>query len=259
MYGAIIGDFAGSIYEYDQFKKIRTINTNSILKENSFYSDDTILTIAILDAIISDGSYEEYLKKYINKYMNYVPDFFPYFKTAFSPGILKWKDSNCTGKSIGNGAMMRISPIGYLFNSEDEIIKQTKLATVPSHNSDEAITYATKVALMIYYFRNGLSRKEVYSRLNINLEYNPFKVFNTTCSETFGNCMYSLYYSDSFVSAIKNTIQMGGDTDTNCAIVGSIAEAIYGVDNYLKDYVNLKLPQEFVTVLRKAQGYPKIL
>lgn len=250
MYGAIIGDLAGSIYEYSQLKSISNINVDKIITEASFYSDDTILTIAILDAILNKGNYEEYLKKYIKKYANYKPDFTPYFKTPFSKGLIDWSNSSIVGTSTGNGAMMRISPVGYLFNTEESVIKNAQLATIPSHNSKEAVAAATIVALMIFYFRNGLSRDEVYQRLNIKIEYHPFKKFNTTCHETIGNCLYALYNSKSFEDAIRKTISMGGDTDTNACIVGSIAESMYPISPALISEAESKLPKEFVKILR---------
>lgn len=250
MYGAIIGDLAGSIYEYSQLKSISNINADKIITEASFYSDDTILTIAILDAILNKGNYEEYLKKYIKKYANYKPDFTPYFKTPFSKGLIDWSNSSIVGTSTGNGAMMRISPVGYLFNTEESVIKNVQLATIPSHNSKEAVAAATIVALMIFYFRNGLSRDEVYQRLNIKIEYHPFKKFNTTCHETIGNCLYALYNSKSFEDAIRKTISMGGDTDTNACIVGSIAESMYPISPALISEAESKLPKEFVKILR---------
>lgn len=118
MYGAIIGDLAGSIYEYDQFKEVKSIHINKIIEDNAFYSDDTILTIAIIDAILDDKNYGKYLRKYIKDYSGYEPNFFPYFENSFSPATLKWVHSNFEGNSLGNGAMMRISPVGYLFNSK---------------------------------------------------------------------------------------------------------------------------------------------
>lgn len=251
MYGAIIGDLAGSIYEYDQLKQVKPIYMNKVIEKNAFYSDDTILTVAILDAILHDQNYEKYLRKYIKNYSDYTPDFRPYFKTSFSPKMIKWSKTLEQEKSIGNGAIMRISPIGHLFHTEQEVIENAKLATIPSHNSNEAIQSATTVAIMIYYFNQGLSKDDVYQKMNIKLEYHPFLKFNTTCYETIMNCLYTLYYSNSFEDAIRKTLLMGGDTDTNCAIVGSIAEVIYGIDKTLKMEANKKLPKEFVKLLKK--------
>ena len=252
MYGAIIGDLAGSIYEYNQTKKIEHIHTKELIPINSFYSDDTILTIAITDAILNNRDYDKYLRYYINKYKEYKPDFNPYFKTAFSPGIIKWSTSNNIGNSIGNGAIMRISPIGYLFNNEEDIIRESKLATLPTHNSNQAITSATIVALIIYYLRKGITLKDIYTKLELNPIYKEFTKFNITCEETLNNCLYILYNSNSFEDAIIKTIYMGGDTDTNACIVGSMAEALYGINNELITKANTKIPEEFKLVLEKT-------
>lgn len=254
MYGAIIGDLAGSVYEFDQLKKVHSIQMNSLIEDNPFYSDDTILTIAVLDAILNDKNYDYYLRKYVQDYSEYKPDFSPYFKTPFSPNLIEWAKSNVIGASHGNGAMMRISPVGYMFDSEEEIIENAWLATIPSHNSEEAINSATMVALIIYYSRIGFSKDEIFKMMNIDVKYSPFTKFNMTCEETIGNCLYALYNSNSFEDAIRKTLLMGGDTDTNCAIVGSMAEAIYGIDSELIEKVNKKIPKKFVKILSRASS-----
>ena len=251
MYGSIYGDLIGSIYEFDQLKEIRSIESSGYLSDESFFSDDTILTIAICDAIKNDKDYDKYLREYISDYRDYKPDFHPYFKSSFSPGLIKWANGNSIGNSKGNGAMMRISPVGFLFDSEDEVIKNARLATIPSHNSEEAIDSATKIALIIFYLRKGYSKEEVFNMLDINVKYIPFKKFNTTCKETLDNCLYAFYYSNSFIDAMHKTLLMGGDTDTNCAIVGGMAEACYGIDETIIHDVNMKIPHKFVEVLTK--------
>lgn len=89
MWGSVIGDLAGSIYEYDQLKGIKAVNSKNIIPDNAFFSDDTILTIAISEAAQKDKNYEEYLKKYGILYKDYKPNHKPYFKTSFSPGFIK--------------------------------------------------------------------------------------------------------------------------------------------------------------------------
>ena len=254
MYGAIVGDLAGSIYEFNQLKKIQSIKMNNLIEDNAFYSDDTILTIAILDAILNNKDYDYYLRKYIQEYSEYKPDFNPYFKSSFSPNLIKWSKSNVVGISHGNGAMMRISPVGYMFDSEIDVIENARFATIPSHNSKEAIDSATTVALIIYYFRQGYTKDEIFKMLNIDIEYIPFTKFNTTCEETIVNCLYVLYDSNSFEDAIRKTLLMGGDTDTNCAIVGSMAEAMYGINNETIEKVNEKIPKKFVKILSRTRS-----
>ena len=254
MYGAIVGDLAGSIYEYDQLKKVHSISMNNLIEDNAFYSDDTILTIAILEAALDNKDYDYYLRKYIQEYQNYKPDFHPYFKTSFSPNLIKWSKTDSIGNSHGNGAMMRISSIGYLFNNKEAVIENAKLATIPSHNSKEAIEAATTIALFIYYAKQGYSKEKIADIMKLNICYNPFAKFNTTCEETIDNCLYAIYHSNNFEEAIRMTLLMGGDTDTNCAIVGSMAEALYGVNNELITKVNYKIPQKFVKILSRARS-----
>lgn len=252
MWGAVIGDIAGSIYEYGQIKKVKPINTTEIIPQNGFFSDDTILTIAILDAIENDKNYEKYLKEYGKKYINYKPEIIPYFKTSFSPGFIKWVNGNSDGKSIGNGAMMRISPVGYMFDSEQEVIKNVKLATIPSHNTTEAIKCSEIIALIIYYSRQKMTKEEIREKMNLKLQYKPFEKFNSTCNETIDNCLFALFNANSFEESIKNVISYGGDTDTNACIVGSMAEAMYGIDPRLIEKVKKKIPKEFTQVLERA-------
>ena len=252
MFGAIIGDLAGSIYEFDQTKHITPVRIDSIIEGNAFYSDDTILTIAIADAIVNGKDYEECLRQYIKEYIDYKPNFKPYFKTSFSPGIIGWAEHKREGNSKGNGAMMRISPVGYLFNSESDVKREAEKATVPSHNSEESIKSATTIALIIFYLRQGYTKEEVYQVLNIKPKEKMFTRFNSRCSDTIDNCLYAFYNSTSFEDSIKRVIQYGGDTDTNACIVGSMAEALYGVPDYLKEEAEKRIPQEFQKVLKKV-------
>ena len=255
MYGAIIGDLAGSIYEYDQINKVKEVKVNNIIEDNSFYSDDTILTIAVMDAMLNNKDFEYYLKKYAKEYMDYKPNISPYFKTPFSPGFTKWVNGNFNGNGKGNGAMMRISPVGLLSNSIEEVIEYSKQATIPSHNSEEAIECTTTIALIIYLAKNNYSKEEIISLLNLKYSYIAFKEFNYTCSTTINNCLYALFTSDSYEEAIRKVISFGGDTDTNACIVGSMAEVMYGLDNNLINLAKEKIPKKFVKLLEK--GYKK--
>lgn len=252
MWGAVIGDLAGSIYEFDQVKNAKPVEVKELMPENSFFSDDTILTVAVLDAINNDRDYEKYLKAYATKFLEYKPDFLPYFKSPFSPGFTKWVRGDGDGKSTGNGAMMRISPVGFMFDSEEEVIDNARLATIPSHNSEEAVKSAELVALTIFYARKGFSKQEILERLNIKLKYVPFEKFNSTCEATIDNCMYALFTSESFAESVGKVISYGGDTDTNACIVGSMAEAMYGIPAILVRKAKSKLPREFVKVLEKG-------
>ena len=256
MLGAIIGDLAGSIYEYDQIKSVKKIKINNIIEDNAFFSDDSILTIAIIDAILSNVSYEEKIKEWGNKYIDFVPDYKPYFKTIFSPDFSKWLRGNYVGTSGGNGARMRVSAVGYLFNTEEDVIKNAYLATIPSHNDEFSIKCAKTVSLIIFYAREGYTKEEIINKLNLEIKKPKIDKFNYICKDTIDICLYSLFNSNSFKGSIELAISFGGDSDTNACIVASMAEAFYGVDDDLKEKAIEKIPEEFKVVLEQA--YSKI-
>jgi len=256
MLGAIIGDLAGSIYEYEQYHKVSPVEITNIIPANAFFSDDTILTVAIADAIINNIEYGVKLKEYTMKYFDKTPKDVPYFETMFSPNFFTWAKGNEQGCSCGNGAMMRISPVGYLFNTEREIIENVRLATSPSHNSDIAIECATTIALIIFYARQGFSKEEIVIKLNLKITKPNIKQFNYTCQDTIDLCLYAFFTANSFEECVRLAISFGGDTDTNACIVGSMAEAMYGINESLKQMALSKLPKEFIEIVQKF--YEKI-
>lgn len=254
MLGAIIGDIAGSIYEYPQIKKVKPVSVRNIIESDGFYSDDTILTMAVADAILSGKDYGESLKSWANRYAEYKPNHTPYFETAFSPSFLKWARDKYVGTSAGNGAMMRVSPVGYLFNTEEEVEKNARLATIPSHNTEEAVSAATTVAKIILFARQGMSKEEIISRLNLNIEKPCIEKFNYTCGDTMAVCLHSLFTTDSFEDSIRTAISYGGDTDTNACIVGSMAEAMYGIPTGLRKAALSKLPPDMLEVVGRFEA-----
>lgn len=254
MIGAIIGDLAGSVYEYYQLSKVEPLKIDKIIPDGAFFSDDTILTTAIADAIINKCDYGKKLKEYGKRYEDYLPKGVLYFKKMFSQGFMSWIDGNFIGESKGNGAMMRISPVGWLFNNEDDVIKNARLATEPSHNSQKAIECATKVALTIFYARQGLTKDEIIDKLNIKIKMPIITKFNYTCSDTFDLVFYSLYRGKDFEDCLRIALSFGGDTDTNACIVGSMAEAFYEIDKSLRDEAMSYLPNDILNIINQCEN-----
>ena len=255
MLGAVIGDFVGSVYEYAQTRGVKPIYADSILDDGAFFSDDSIMTVAVADSILSGESYETKLKEYAKKYINYRPDVEDYFAGAFSRKFNDWIFGDYQGTSIGNGAMMRVSPVGFLFDREEDVIKNAILATIPSHNSREAVDCAVKVALTIFYARQGKSKEEILESFGFdkNAPKPQIEKFNVTCDSTLPLCFYSLYYGQSFEDCLRIALSFGGDTDTNCCIVGSMAEAFYPIDSVLAQKVIGKLPLDLAQVIVTAE------
>lgn len=268
MLGAIIGDLAGSIYEYDEFKskdinidrRMDVLSKSNLIDEDSFYSDDTILTMAILETILDGRSYGEVLREYGLKYYLDEPDTrVNHFKYMFSPNFIKWCKGEIEGNSMGNGALMRVSPIGYLFNDLESVLEESEKATIPSHDSALAIVSAQTLNTLIYMGRKGYSKESMKSK------FYPFSKsldkirltnrFDSSCL-VFDNCLTAFFESDSFEKAIRNAVSLGGDTDTIGAITGSLAEAYYPIPSDLRDDALEKLPNDFV--IKLESGYQKV-
>lgn len=266
MLGAIIGDLTGSIYEYDEYNKkniertCEVLTKDNLIEKDSFYTDDTVLTMAILDAILEEKDYVDSLKQYALKYKDYIPNTKAnHFENLFSPNFIKWCQGNEEKSSFGNGALMRVSPIGYLYNSFDEVINETKKATMPSHNSSLALSSAEVLNAIIYKFRQGTNfdkMKIIFCPSSTPIDKMRLtNEFDSSCL-VFEKCKNVLFQSNSFEDALRKAVSLGGATGTIGAITGSMAEAYYGIPDHLKEQALAKLPNEFIDKLNK--GYAKI-
>ena len=272
MLGAIIGDVVGSYYEVLEVKEIKNghrsyeerikiLDQNTpLFTENSSVTDDSILTFAIYKAIKENKQYEEMLKYYAKKEIDLGKDM--YGRSRFGKGFVEWVNGNTEGTSYGNGASMRISPVGYLFDTLEEVKQETYKATIPSHNHEESILCAEAVSTSIFLLRNGMSKEELkeyieknYFKLDYDLEdlRRNYK-FSSKSINSVPQAIFTFLESNSFEETIRNAISIGGDTDTIACIAGSLAESYYGIPEdlleqvkpYLKDYMKELLDKEKV-------------
>lgn len=272
MLGAIIGDVVGSYYEVLEVKEIKNghrsyeerikiLDQNTpLFTENSSVTDDSILTFAIYKAIKENKPYEEMLKYYAKKEIDLGKDM--YGRSRFGKGFVEWVNGNTQGTSYGNGASMRISPVGYLFDTLEEVKQESYKATIPSHNHEESILCAEAVSTSIFLLRNGISKEELkeyieknYFKLDYDLEdlRKNYK-FSSKSINSVPQAIFTFLESTSFEETIRNAISIGGDTDTIACIAGSLAESYYGVPQelleqvkpYLKDYMKELLDKEKV-------------
>lgn len=269
MYGAIIGDIIGSYYEVleieyqKKYHKPRPYNermqimTDEFFNENSSYTDDTVLTVAIADSIINGNcNYEKYLKEYGIREINLGLDI--YGRSRFGKGFTEWLKGNKEGNSYGNGAPMRISPIGY-FSTLEEVKQNSYWATIPSHNNIEAIKGAECIATSIYLLRNGINKEDLkkyieqnYYNLNYDLEdLRKNNKFSSKSSVTVPQAVYIFLNSNNFEDSIRKAISIGGDTDTIAAMVGSLSEVYCGIDNDLIEKANQYLNEDIKTIIKQ--------
>ena len=198
------------------------------------------------------------LKYYAKQEINLGKDI--YGRSRFGKGFVEWVNSNTQGTSYGNGASMRISPVGFLFNTLEEVKQETYKATIPSHNHQESILCAEAVATSIFLLRNGISKEELKEYIENNyfkLDYDLEKLrrnykFSSKSIDSVPQAIYAFLESNSFEETIRNAISIGGDTDTIACIAGSLAESYYGIPEnlleqvkpYLKDYMKELLEKE---------------
>ena len=273
MLGAIIGDVAGSIYEvleieerknnkknrsYEERIKILDKNVPLFTSECSV-TDDSILTCAIYDAIVNGNcDYEKYLREYGIREVNLGLD--KYGRSRFGKGFVNWLNDDKQGKSYGNGSAMRISAVGYCFDNLDDVITNSYLATIPSHNHEEAIIAAEAVATSIFSLKQGYSKEEVkfyintyYYDLDFDMEdLQKNYTFFFFLSKSVPEALFVFFNSNSFDDAIRKSISIGGDSDTIAAIVGSLAEAHYGIPDKYKEAVKPYLNDYMYELLKNS-------
>ncbi len=266
MYGAVYGDLIGSLYEYREFlsrdvkRMIKASEESELLSDECFISDDTILTVAVRDAFINRKPYDETLRKYILEHSEPL-NREGYFEYMFSPNIIKCARENMCGNSMGNGAIMRISSIPEASKTMVFMLNEVMNATRPTHNSPSAIKAALCVSIIIYLAKEGIPKDRIKQMIDARYKYDyNFNLdtlrenmkFNKTCDDTMPLVLYVIFNTNSFDEAMRMMLSLGGDTDTNCAIVGSIAEALYGMDDSLKSKVDLYLPDSYQKVLKTS-------
>lgn len=275
MLGSIIGDIAGSTYEVDEIiaKKAKTkISYEQRIKildekvplynDNSSYTDDSVLTVAIADALLNNKDYGHYLKTYGFKELNLGKD--KYGRSRFGSGFTKWLLDGGEGCSFGNGSAMRVSPIGYYFNTLEEVIEQARLSAIPSHNNEEAIAGAVCIASTIFLVRKKYSKKEIQNYIEQNFNYDlkfdimelqKNNIFSSKCCVTVPQAIYCFLASNSFEDAIRKAISIGGDTDTIACMTGSIAEAYYGIPIELLSRTYEYLPSYIIAVINEFNDH----
>ncbi|MEJ2720880.1 MAG: ADP-ribosylglycohydrolase family protein, partial [bacterium] len=218
-------DIIGSVYEFGGAKD----TDFPLFTEETTFTDDTVLTIAVADRLLSEGSYVDKLHEYANAY----PD------RGYGGGFLRWVlvGSREPYNSWGNGSAMRVSPVGFAFNDTDSVLAEAKRSAEVTHNHPEGIKGAQAAALSIFMARTGGSKEQirdaVESRFGYDLhrsveEIRPHYEFNESCQGTVPEAIIAFMDSHDYESAIRLAISLGGDADTLACITGGIADAFYG-------------------------------
>jgi len=225
MIGAIAGDIVGSVYEWNNIKTKDFV----LFSEECFFTDDSILTIALADSILRDIPYLDNMKRFYHLYP----------EKGYGEGFRRWARSRDTRpyNSWGNGAAMRISPVGYAYNDLDTVLKKAEEFTVITHNHPEGIKGAQATAAAIFLARTGNSKSEIRAFIETEFQYDlgrhtdqirPCYKFDVSSQGTVPQAIRAFIDSTDFEDALRTAVSLGGDSDTLACITGGIAQAFYG-------------------------------
>jgi ADP-ribosylglycohydrolase len=245
MIGAIAGDMIGSRYEAHPIK-----HKNFDILVSAF-TDDTVLTVAVADAILSGADMPDAIKSYARKYHS-----LPY-GGSFRRWMWSWE--NKPYNSFGNGSAMRVSPVGFAFDTIDEVLLQAKRSAAVTHNHPEGIKGAQATALAILMARQGEAKEEIRKQIEDRFVYDlhrkvedirPTYRFDVTCQGSVPESIIAFLDADDYEETVKNAISLGGDADTMACIAGGVAQAYYKeVPADIVAEVRNKLPQDLLRVV----------
>lgn len=225
MIGAITGDIVGSVYEWANIKH----KAFPFFSPRCFFTDDSVLTIALADTILTGTPYGQNLKIFYEQYPG----------RGYGGSFDRWARSRDSApyNSWGNGAAMRISPVGFAYDDLTTVLAKAEEFTAVTHNHPEGIKGGQSVAAAIYLARTGQSKADIKQYVEKQFGYDlsrhvdeirPTYQFNESSQGTVPQAIRAFLDSTDFEDAIRTAISLGGDSDTLACITGGIAQAFYG-------------------------------
>ncbi len=224
MIGAVAGDIIGSIYERNPIKT----EDFPLFHTTSRITDDSVMSLAVAQAILGDKNY--------GREMKILGQAFP--NAGYGGNFQKWifESEIVPYNSWGNGSAMRVGPVGFAFDTAEEVLREARASAEVSHDHPEGIKGAQAVALAILMARQGASKDEIRTNLTASFFYDldrtveeirPAYQFNVSCMGSVPEAIIAFLDSTDYESAVRKAVSLGGDTDTQACIAGAIAEAYY--------------------------------
>lgn len=251
MFGAIYGDVIGSYYESRCTK-----DYDFPFQRESTFTDDTVLTVAVCKAILNNPEpiSRFQIRRRAFEYAGQYKQYYSYYPRAgFGNMFSAWARSRSfrTVRSYGNGAAMCAVPIGYAYDSIEQILLQVKASCYCTHRNREAVKGAGAVAVAVFLARTGQSKEDIREYLKKKFGYDLSRsvadiredhVFDSRCSYSVPAALTAFFDSHDYESAVRNAVSLGGDADTEACIAGGIAEAYYGeIPKAISDFCNSRV------------------
>ena len=240
MLGAIIGDICGSVYEFHNCKDYDKVE---LFKKGCFPTDDSVMTVAVAQALMDTRHSVELSREALIDMMHYYGKLFPY--AGYGGTFSKWLKAGLRGSynSWGNGSAMRVSSVGWLYDTLKKTLWYAKLSAEVTHSHPEGIKGAQATASAIYMARKGSSKEEIKKYVEKTFGYDlDFSLddirstykFDVSCQGSVPVALVAFFESTDFEDAIRRVISVGGDSDTLGSICGGIAEAYYGIPEWME-------------------------
>ena len=241
MYGAILGDIIGSPFEFDRGDKTKDFK---LFSRRSHFTDDSVMTLAVCEALLKVGQ-DVTVKEIEDAVISSMQSWGRRYPHAGYGGYFRrWLTARHPEpyNSYGNGSAMRVSAAGWLYDSLEKTRVVAKATANVTHNHPEGIKGAEATASAIFMARNGSSKEEIKKYIENEFHYDLNRTLNEirpgyhmdeTCQKTVPEAIIAFLEAKDFEDAIRNAVSLGGDTDTLGAITGSIAEAYYGIPEWL--------------------------
>ncbi|GBC61800.1 hypothetical protein DENIS_2762 [Desulfonema ishimotonii] len=257
MIGAIAGDIIGSVYEGHPIKT----EDFPLFSAGSRFTDDTVLTVAVAHAILDGSDYGPALKRFGRKYP----------RAGYGGAFCQWLASgeSLPYNSWGNGSAMRVSPVGFAFESADAVLREAEKSAAVTHNHPEGIRGAQATALAVFLARTGSGKAEIRDEITDRFGYpldrildqiRPGYRFDVSCQGSVPQAITAFLESDSVEDAIRKAVSLGGDSDTQACIAGGIAQAFYReIPAEILTQVRSRLPQDLLRVTDRFNAtYPLV-
>ena len=259
MIGAIIGDVVGSPYEFSPTKQVKDF----VLWQNGeHFTDDTVMTVAVADALSSllTNVNEVDCKESVIHSMRFWANEYPLciYGRAFTNWLISPNPQPY--RSYGNGAVMRISSVGWLYPTLERTLEVAKWVTEISHNHEEAIRGAQCIAEAIFLLRTGMSKEDLRKRLITDFGYDlsrtcdeirPTYEFDMSCQGTVPQALAAFFEGHSFEDILRTAVSLGGDCDTLTCVACALAEVCYPIPKDIEREVLKRLPDSIKSVLNK--------
>lgn len=257
MYGAILGDIIGSPFEFDRGDKTKDFK---LFSRRSHFTDDSVMTLAVCEALLKVGQ-DATVKEIEDAVISSMQSWGRRYPHAGYGGYFRRWLTACHPEpynSFGNGSAMRVSAAGWLYDSLEKTRTVAKATANVTHNHPEGIKGAEATASAIFMARNGSSKEEIKKYIEKEFHYDLNRTLNEirpdyhmdeTCQKTVPEAIIAFLEAKDFEDAIRNAVSLGGDTDTLGAITGSIAEAYYGIPEWLMTECRKRINRDMRVVL----------